>query len=90
MNKYGYIILAITWVAFGYCIVYEEEVIKDLRQQPDANERICAEEYRDASYIISEQEKLISIMKDGASYTEAMNVLDASTEIGLNPKYSQR
>lgn len=87
MNKYGYTILALTWFVFGYCIVYEEDVIKDLRQQLKANERIYMEEVLDADVIIAEQEKLISIMKDGASYSEAINVIDASKEVGINPKF---
>lgn len=90
MNKYGYTILVLTWIAFGYCIAYEEDVVKDLRQQIAANERIYMEEVLDADVIIAEQEKIISIMKDGASYTEAINVIDASNEVGLDPKYSQR
>ena len=88
--KYYYTILALSWALTAYVVYHEHQIVTDLQQQLDAEKRIHAEENHDADIIISEQEKFISIVKDGASYTEAMNVIDASTEIGLDPKYSQR
>lgn len=86
MNIYGYIILITTWIAFSYCMVYEEDVIKDLQQQLDANERICEEENKDASYIIAHHEMLLSIIKDGASYKEAVDIIDTAMKEGIYPK----
>ena len=84
--KYYYTILALSWALTAYVVYHEHQTVTDLQQQAVANERICEEENRDASYIIAHQEMLLSIIKDGASYKEAEIILDTAMKEGVYPK----